>query len=129
MARFHSIPALACAIALPLALPLALGGCVGVAVVGGLGAAAGGGYAAAQERGVTGAVDDFAIKTDVDQGLMKAELQLHGNSITTTVYDGRVLLTGRVASPELKTPPSRSPARPMASARSMTRSRWRRRKG
>ncbi len=103
MARFHSIPALACAIALPLALPLALGGCVGVAVVGGLGAAAGGGYAAAQERGVTGAADDFAIKTRIEQGLMKAELQLHGSSIATTVYDGRVLLTGRVPSPELKT--------------------------
>jgi osmotically-inducible protein OsmY len=101
MAGFHSIPALACAIVL-LALPLALGGCVGVAVVGGLGAAAGGGYAAAQERGIPGAADDFAIKTAIEQGLMKAELQLRGNSIATTVYDGRVLLTGRVASPELK---------------------------
>lgn len=103
MARLHCIPAQACAIALLLALPLALGGCVGVAVVGGLGAAAGGGYAAAQERGVSGAADDFAIKTAVEQGLMKAELQLHGSSIGTTVYDGRVLLTGRVPSPELKT--------------------------
>jgi len=102
MARLHSILTLASAIALPIALPLALGGCVGVAVVGGLGAAAGGGYAAAQERGVDGAVDDFAIKTAVEQGLMKAELQLHGSSIATTVYGGRVLLTGRVASPELK---------------------------
>jgi osmotically-inducible protein OsmY len=102
MARLHFVSTLACAIALPLVLSLALSGCVGVAVVGGLGAAAGGGYAASQERGIPGAADDFAIKTAVEQGLMKAELQLRGNSIATTVYDGRVLLTGRVASPELK---------------------------
>jgi len=102
MARLHSFPALACAITLALALPSALGGCVGVAVVGGLGAAAGGGYAASQERGVSGAADDFAVKTAIDQGLMKAELQLHGNSISTTVYDGRVLMTGRVGNPGLK---------------------------
>jgi len=102
MARLHSISALACAIALPLALSSALSGCAGVLVVGGLGAAAGGGYAAAQERGFNGAADDFAIKTAVEQGLMQAELQMRGSSVATTVYDGRVLLTGRVANPELK---------------------------
>jgi osmotically-inducible protein OsmY len=80
---------------------LALGGCVGALVVGGLAAAAGGGYAAAQERGVDGASSDFAIKTDIEKELIKADAQLQAG-ITTTVYGGRVLLTGRVATPELK---------------------------
>jgi len=101
MARLHSILTLACATALPIVLPLALGGCVGALVVGGLGAAAGGGYAAGQERGVNGAVDDFSVKTDIERGLMKAELQLQGD-IATTVYDGRVLLTGHAPSQDIK---------------------------
>jgi osmotically-inducible protein OsmY len=101
MARLHSILRLACVTALPIALPLALGGCIGALVVGGLGAAAGGGYAAGQERGVTGSVDDFTVKTDIEKGLMTAELQLRGD-ITTTVYDGRVLLTGHVPSQDIK---------------------------
>ncbi len=101
MARLHSLLTLACVTALPIALPLALGGCVGALVVGGLGAAAGGGYAAGQERGVNGAVDDFAVKSDVERGLMKAELLTQG-TITATVYGGRVLLTGHVPSQQIK---------------------------
>ena len=101
MARLHSFLAVACVTALPIALPLALGGCVGALVVGGLGAAAGGGYAAGQERGVNGAVDDFAVKSDIERGLMKAELLTQG-SITATVYDGRVLLTGHVPGQQIK---------------------------
>ena len=97
MARLHSFLALACV----TALPLALGGCVGALVVGGLGAAAGGGYVAGQERGVNGAVDDFAVKSDVERGLMKAELLTQG-SITATAYGGRVLLTGHVPSQHIK---------------------------
>jgi osmotically-inducible protein OsmY len=101
MARLHSVLASACVIALPIALPLALGGCVGALVVGGLAAAAGGGYVAAQERGVDGAVNDLSLKTDIEKGLMKADAHLQGD-ITTTVFGGRVLLTGRVASQEMK---------------------------
>src|SRR6266436_4071119 len=101
MARLHSFLTLACVTALPIALPLALGGCVGALVVGGLGAAAGGGYAAGQERGVNGSVDDFAVKSDVERGLMKAELLTQG-SITATVYGGRVLLTGHVPGQQIK---------------------------
>jgi osmotically-inducible protein OsmY len=97
MARLRTILTLGCV----TALPLALGGCVGALVVGGLGAAAGGGYAAGQERGVTGSVDDFSVKTDIEKGLMQGELQLQG-AITTTVYDGRVLLTGHVPSQDIK---------------------------
>ena len=101
MARLHSGLMFQCAIALSLALPLALGGCAGALVVGGLAAAAGGGYAAAQERGVDGATGDFAIKTDIEKELIKSDAQLQAG-VTTTVYGGRVLLTGRVATPALK---------------------------
>lgn len=97
MARSQSITGLLCV----LALPLGLGGCAGVLVAGGLAAAAGGGYAAGQERGVGGAVDDFSIKADVEKSMLLADPQLQGN-VNATVYQGRVLLTGRVASPQIK---------------------------
>jgi osmotically-inducible protein OsmY len=97
MARFHSM----IIIAGVLALPAALGGCVGVAVVGGLAAAAGGGYAAGQERGLGTAASDYTLKSDVDQAMIKADPQLQ-RGVTTTVYQGRVLLTGRVANAQQK---------------------------
>src|SRR5438477_13046788 len=83
--------ALLCAVA----LPLGLGGCAGVVVVGGLAAAGGVGYEAAQERGVVGSVQDIATKTDIESAYVHVNpaLQL---PVTVTVYDGRVLLTGRV---------------------------------
>jgi osmotically-inducible protein OsmY len=84
-----------------LALPAALGGCAGLLVVGGLGAAAGGGYAAAQERGVNGAIDDFTVKTDIEKAFLQTN-PLIQQGVTTTVYSGRVLLTGRVDRPEMK---------------------------
>jgi osmotically-inducible protein OsmY len=97
MSRVNSVLLLS----LALALPLALGGCAGVLIVGGLGAAAGGGYTAAQERGVNGAYDDFAVKTEIARAFLKTN-PLYQEGITTTVYDGRVLLTGRVDTPEMK---------------------------
>jgi osmotically-inducible protein OsmY len=84
-----------------LSLPLALGGCVEMLVVGGIAAAAGGGYAAGQERGVDGIASDFAIKTDIAKVFIETDPQLQAG-ITTTVYNGRVLLTGRVAEPAMK---------------------------
>jgi osmotically-inducible protein OsmY len=101
MARFHSRLTITCAIALLLTLPVALGGCAGALVVGGLAVAAGGGYAAAQERGVDGATNDMAIKTSIEAQLIARDPQLQAG-ITTTVFGGRVLLTGRVADPALK---------------------------
>src|SRR5436190_696076 len=59
----------------------------------------GGGYAAAQERGVSGAVGDFALQTEVERVLVGAGPQ---EGISTSVYQGRVLLTGRVATPDMK---------------------------
>jgi osmotically-inducible protein OsmY len=101
MSGFHSVLKLACVVMLPIALPVALGGCAGVLVVGGLAAAGGAGYAAAQERGVTGAASDFAIKTDIERELIRADPQLQVG-VTTTVYEGRVLLTGRVSNQQMR---------------------------
>jgi osmotically-inducible protein OsmY len=102
MSRFHSLLPLAGAVV----LPLALGGCAGVLLVGGLGAAAGGGYVAAQERGVNGTIDDITVKTEIAQAFLKTNPLLQ-EGITTTVYDGRVLLSGRVPRPEMKTEANR----------------------
>jgi osmotically-inducible protein OsmY len=103
MSRFRPVLVLACIVV----LPLALGGCAGVLVVGGLGAAAGGGYAAAQERGFNGSIDDFTVKNEIARAFLKAN-PLIQQGVTTTVYDGRVLLAGRVDRPELKAEANRA---------------------
>jgi osmotically-inducible protein OsmY len=93
------VPLIVASIAV-IALPLALGGCVGV-VVGGMAAAAGGGYVVAQERGADGLASDFAITNNLKEALAKTDPKLN-TAITVTVYDGRVLLTGQVPTPEMK---------------------------
>ena len=82
-------------------LPLTLGGCAGALLVGALAGAAGGGYAAAQERGVNGAVSDLEIETNLESAFAAADPGLN-EGITTTVYQGRVLLAGTVAMPQMK---------------------------
>ena len=89
------------ALALVMALPMLLGGCVGALVVGGLAAAGSAGYVAGQERGVDGTASDFAIKTGIENAFIHTDPRLQ-SSITTTVYNHRVLLTGRVPNPEMK---------------------------
>ncbi len=101
MARLHRALALICTVAAPAALPLALGGCVELVVVGGIAAAAGGGYAVGQERGADGMANDFTIKTEIAKALTQTDPQLQA-AITTSVYNGRVVLTGRVPSPAMK---------------------------
>jgi osmotically-inducible protein OsmY len=85
---------------LALALPSGLGGCA-AAIVGGLGAAGGAGYVANQERGVSGSVDDFAIKTNIQNAWIKTNPALQAD-INVTVYEGRTLLTGTAPNPESK---------------------------
>ena len=97
MAPSHAIIGLAAV----LMLPLSLGGCVGAVVVGGLAAAAGGGYVAGQERGVDGLASDFAIRTDIRKALAETDRKLDAG-VTTTVYGGRVLLTGQVPTEQMK---------------------------
>src|SRR5947208_10078933 len=82
-------------------LPLTLGGCAGALLVGALAGAAGGGYAAVQERGVNGAVSDLQIETNIESAFAAAEPGFN-EGITTTVYQGRVLLAGTVATPQMK---------------------------
>jgi osmotically-inducible protein OsmY len=84
-----------------LVLPVALSGCAGALIVGGLAAAGTGGYAAGQERGIGGAVSDLQIETDVETAFAGTDPGLKGG-IMTTVYDGRVLLAGRVGTQEMK---------------------------
>jgi osmotically-inducible protein OsmY len=98
MARLRRDLSLALALAV---LPVALGGCVGALVVGGLAAASGAGYMAGQERGVNGLASDVALKTDIEAAFMKADPRFQ-QGITTTAYEGRVLLTGRVPTPQMK---------------------------
>ena len=83
MSRFYSVVFLS----FMVALPVLLSGCAGALVVGGLAAAGSGGYAAAQERGVSGAVSDFELQTDVEQAFIGAGPGLR-EGITTTVYQG-----------------------------------------
>jgi len=84
------------AIASTLLLSPCLGGCA-VAVVGGLAAAGGAGYEAAQERGVNGTFDDMNVQSRINNQLNNQ----YGN-ITSTVYQGKVLLTGSSPTPEAK---------------------------
>lgn len=79
-----------------LALSPCLGGCA-VAVVGGLAAAGGAGYEAAQERGVNGSFDDMNLQSRINNALNNQ----YGN-IITTVYNGKVLLTGSSPDPGAK---------------------------
>ena len=74
----------------------------------------------------TALASDFAIKTDIRQAFASTDPRLEP-AVTMTVYEGRVLLTGQVPTPDLKV--AAGPDRRRATrgcARSMTRSRWRR---
>lgn len=73
-----------------------LGGCA-VAVIGGMAAAGGVGYEAAQERGVNGTYNDINLSSTVNSALNNQ----YGN-ITSTVYAGKVLLTGSSPTPQAK---------------------------
>jgi len=84
-----------------LMLPIALSGCAGALIVGGLAAAGTSGYAAGQERGIGGAVTDLQIETDVEVAFAATGPGLK-EGVTTTVYDGRVLLAGRLGTSEMK---------------------------
>jgi osmotically-inducible protein OsmY len=87
-------------LALAIGLSTGLSDCP-LAIVGGVAAAGGTGYAANQERGVPGTVNDFTIKTNIQNAWLKADPNLPAG-LDVTVYEGRVLLTGTAANPERK---------------------------
>lgn len=72
-----------------------LTGCVGVAI----GAGATTGVAAAEERGLEGAVDDVKIRTEINHLWFQRDVEMY-RQVTLTVKEGRVLLTGTVPTPE-----------------------------
>ena len=74
---------------------LALSGCVGVVA----GGAATAGVAVAQERTVGAAIDDAAIKFQINQLLFERSEKLFLD-VRTSVVEGRVLLTGSVTDPD-----------------------------
>jgi osmotically-inducible protein OsmY len=83
-----------------VSLPVVLGGCP-AAIVAGLGAAGGTGYAANQERGAGGSVDDFKIKTNIQNAWLDTN-PLMQRDLSVTVYEGRILLTGAAPNPQFK---------------------------
>ena len=86
---------LASTVVIVLASPL-LSGCVLLAG----GAAVAGVQTARQERTIGDALDDRAIKTELDAKLRQTSGLRFG--VATTVIEGRVLLAGRVSEPEAR---------------------------
>src|SRR6185312_9398987 len=81
----------------PLALIPLLSGCVWFAATG----VVAGVSAARQERTIGNAIDDTVIKATLDGRLAKDSPGLYLR-VSTTVVEGRVLLAGRVDSPETR---------------------------
>jgi osmotically-inducible protein OsmY len=90
--RLRPAMLLICAIAL-----LPLGGCVGMVV----GGAATAGVAAYQERGIKGVAADTATSTKIQAKLLEADKHLF-TDIGIEVYEGRAMLTGRVATEDMR---------------------------
>jgi osmotically-inducible protein OsmY len=82
--------------ALIIAAPL-LSGCVAVAATG----LVAGVSAARQERTVGAAIDDVRIKSAITAALAGESVSNFVN-VSTTVVEGRVLMTGRVEEPEMR---------------------------
>lgn len=74
-----------------LIMALSLGGCAGAVV----GAGATAGTAAVQERGLDGAIVDARIQATLNNGWLEYDKSLFPH-LASSVYEGRVLLTGVV---------------------------------
>lgn len=72
---------------------LALAACSPTGAVVGAGATAG--VAASEERGIKGALTDAGIRVEINDLWLNAGLDLY-NSVSLQIYEGRVLLAGRV---------------------------------
>jgi len=72
---------------------LLLAACTPTGAVVGAGATAG--VAASEERGIKGAVRDAGIRIEINDLWLNAELEMF-NKVSLQIYEGRVLLAGRV---------------------------------
>jgi osmotically-inducible protein OsmY len=81
-----------------LATALSAGACSPVGVAVGAGATAG--VAASEERGIEGTARDTAIRLEINDLWLKEGVDFH-NSFELQIYEGRVLVTGRVPEQEM----------------------------
>jgi len=72
---------------------LALAACTPAGVV--VGGAASAGVAASEERGIKGAADDAVIRVKINEAWVKEDLDTF-NRLNLQIYEGRVLVSGRV---------------------------------
>jgi len=93
----HSIQYLSLSLVCVSALSLQACGFTGLAV----GAAATTGIAAAQEGGISGAVSDTVIKAKINDAWLNYDFDTF-SKLSTTVDQGRVLITGVVQDPEAR---------------------------
>ncbi len=74
-----------------------LSGCAATVV--GVGATAG--VAAAEERGIDGAIDDLKIRTEINQLWFQKDVEMF-RKVTLNISEGRVMLTGMVATDQAR---------------------------
>jgi len=74
-----------------------LSGCAATVV----GAGASAGVAAAEERGLDGAVDDLKIRTEINHLWFQKDVEMY-RKVTLNISEGRVLLTGMVATDQAR---------------------------
>jgi len=76
------------------------GACTPVSTAIGAGARAG--IALAEDRSITEVLSDTALRVAINAQLLEASFQELFWAVTTTVFEGRVLLTGRVTTEDLR---------------------------
>ncbi|MBX9634585.1 MAG: BON domain-containing protein [Magnetospirillum sp.] len=74
-----------------------LSGCAGAVI----GAGATTASAAAEERGLEGAIDDAKIRAEINHLWFQRDIEMY-RQVTLTIKEGRVLLTGTVPAPEAR---------------------------
>lgn len=82
-----------------LAVAALLSGCTPVGMAVGAGASIG--VAAAQDGGIRGAITDSTIKLQIADLWFKKDVKMFGK-LSTTVKEGRVLVTGSVPNPDMR---------------------------
>lgn len=83
--------------ALLLAAAFGLGACAPTVI----GAGATAGVAAAEERGIEGAIDDVKIRAEINHYWFQHDIEMY-RQVALTISEGRVLLTGIVPKPEAR---------------------------